>query len=75
MRLEDEREVVDLYRALYMRSFIGSIYEGVVTGLVGSGLFVSIEHPYVDVLVRFESLGSDSYTLENASGGRDKPSR
>jgi ribonuclease R len=62
--MEIEREVVDLYRALYMRAFIGTIYEGVVTSLVGSGLFVSIEHPYVDVLVRFESLGSDSYTLD-----------
>ncbi len=62
--MDIEREVVDLYRALYMRSFIGSIYEGVVTSLVGSGVFVSVEHPYVDVLVRFESLGGDSYTLD-----------
>ena len=62
--MDIEREVVDLYRALYMRSFIGSIYEGVVTSLVGSGVFVSVEHPYVDVLVRFESLGGDSYALD-----------
>ncbi len=62
--MDIEREVVDLYRALYMRAFIGSIYEGVVTSLVGSGVFVSIEHPYVDVLVRLESLGNDSYALD-----------
>ena len=62
--MEVEREVVDLYRALYMQAFVGSIYEGVVSGLVGSGLFVSLEHPYVDVLVRLESLGGDSYALD-----------
>jgi ribonuclease R len=62
--MEIEREVVDLYRALYMKDFLGSIHEGVVTGIVGSGLFVSLEHPYVDVLVRFETLGSDSYALD-----------
>ncbi len=64
--MEVEREVVDLYRALYMRGFLGSIYEGVVTGLVGSGVFVTLEHPFVDVLVRLESLGSDSYALDEA---------
>jgi len=62
--MDIEREVVNLYRALYMRAFIGSIYEGVVTSLVGSGVFVSVEHPYVDVLVRLESLGNDSYALD-----------
>lgn len=62
--MEIEREVVDLYRALYMRSFVGSIHEGVVSGLVGSGLFVSLDHPYVDVLVRLESIGTDSYSLD-----------
>jgi ribonuclease R len=62
--MDIEREVVDLYRALYMRSFVGSIHEGVVSGLVGSGVFVSLEHPYVDVLVRLEALGNDSYALD-----------
>jgi ribonuclease R len=62
--MEIEREVVDLYRALYMQSFVGTVHEGVVSGLVGSGVFVSLEHPYVDVLVRFEALGLDSYALD-----------
>ncbi|MBK9266033.1 MAG: ribonuclease R [Polyangiaceae bacterium] len=72
--MEVEREVVDLYRALYMRSLTGSIHEGVVTGLVGSGVFVTLEHPFVDVMVRFESLGNDSYALDETGlyvvGGR-----
>ena len=59
-----EREVVDLYRALLMRSHIGAIYEGTVTSLVGSGLFVNVDDPFVDVLVRMESLGPDRYEID-----------
>jgi ribonuclease R len=62
--MEIEREVMDLYRALYMRAFIGSIYEGVVTSIVGSGVYVALEKPFVDVMVRLESLGSDSYNID-----------
>ncbi|MEJ7734137.1 MAG: VacB/RNase II family 3'-5' exoribonuclease, partial [Polyangiaceae bacterium] len=47
--MDVEREVVDLYRCLLMRSHIGAFYEGTVTALVGSGLFVNIDEPFVDV--------------------------
>src|SRR5690606_38027853 len=52
--MEVEREVSDLYRALYMRDHIGEVYDGTVTAIVGSGLYVRLEEPFVDVLVRFE---------------------
>src|SRR5262249_18065043 len=55
--MDVEREVVDLYRALYMRSHVGSIFEGTVTAIVGSGIFVAIADPFVDVLVRMDALG------------------
>ncbi len=61
--MDIEREVVDLHRALLMRDRIGETYEGTVTGVVGSGVYVSLDQPYVDVLVRFESLGPDHYEL------------
>jgi ribonuclease R len=64
--MEVEREVVDLYRALYMRSHLGAVFQGTVTGIVGTGLFVAIDHPFVDVLVRLESLGRDSYEIDEA---------
>jgi ribonuclease R len=57
--------VVDLYRALLMRAHIGRIYEGTVTGLVGTGVFVNVDDPFVDVLVRMESLGADRYELDD----------
>jgi len=59
--MEVEREVVDLYRTLYMRSRLGEVFEGTVSALVGSGFFVTLDHPFVDVLVRFEALGPDHY--------------
>jgi ribonuclease R len=64
--MDVEREIVDLYRALYMRAFIGSIYEGTVTAIVGTGVFVALDKPFVDVLVRMESLGPDSYEIDES---------
>jgi ribonuclease R len=63
--MDVEREVVDLYRALFMRAHIGATYTGKVTALVGSGVFVQIDSPFVDVLVRAESLGADRYELDD----------
>jgi ribonuclease R len=59
--MDVEREVVDLYRSLLMRDQLEEVFEGSVTGLGGAGLFVTLDHPFVDVLVRFESLGPDHY--------------
>jgi ribonuclease R len=60
-----EREVVDLHRALLMQSHIGALFEGTVTGLVGTGVFVNVDEPFVDVLVRMEALGPDRYELDD----------
>jgi ribonuclease R len=59
--MEVEREVVDLYRTLFMRDRIGQVFEGTVTALVGSGLYITLDHPFVDVLLRFEAMGPDHY--------------
>jgi ribonuclease R len=61
--MDIEREVVDLNRALLMQNHVGDNYEGTVTALVGSGVYVSLDEPFVDVLVRFESMGPDQYQL------------
>jgi len=63
--MDVEREVVDLHRALLMRSRIGEHFEGTVTSLVGSGIFVALDQPYVDVMVKFESLGDDAYDIDD----------
>ena len=63
--MEVERAVVDLYRAVLMREHVGETYEGTATALVGSGVFVALDAPFVDVLVRFEDLGDDRYELDD----------
>lgn len=59
--IDVEREVVDLYRALFARSLVGEEFEGTVTGIVGSGLYVALDDPFLDVLIRYESMGPDRY--------------
>jgi len=61
--MEVERQVLDLYRAVYMQRHLGDVLDGTVTGLSGSGLFVAIEEPFCDVLVPYEALGTDQYEL------------
>ncbi|HEU4534312.1 MAG TPA: RNB domain-containing ribonuclease, partial [Polyangiaceae bacterium] len=63
--MEVEREVVDLYRALYMRGRLGETFEGTVTGVVGSGCFVTLDEPFVEVLVSAEAMGRDAYVLDD----------
>ncbi|MGC4067658.1 MAG: RNB domain-containing ribonuclease [Polyangiaceae bacterium] len=63
--MEVEREVVDLYRVIYMQDRVGERFEGVVTGISGTGVYVALDDPYVDVLVRFEQLGAEEYELSD----------
>jgi ribonuclease R len=63
--MDVEREVLDLYRALYMRDRIGDVMEGTVTAITGGGLYVTLDDPFVDVLVRYESLGPDHYRTDD----------
>jgi ribonuclease R len=63
--MEVEREVVDLHRALLMRNRIGEHFEGTVSALVGSGAFVALDEPYVDVMVKYEALGREPYELDD----------
>ncbi len=64
--MEVEREVADLYRVTFMRDKVGSRFEGRVTGLVGSGVYVALDAPFVDVLVRYEDLGPERYELDDS---------
>ena len=63
--MDVEREVVDLYRTLLMREHVGDVLEGSVTAIVGSGVYVTLDHPFVDVLVRHEALGPDQYQISD----------
>jgi ribonuclease R len=62
--MEVEREIVDIYRCFYMMKHIDEQFEGTVSAFVGTGAFVTLDEPFVDVLVRLEDLGPD-YQIED----------
>ena len=69
-----EREIEDLYKSVYMMSFIGETFKGVITGVTSFGFFVELENT-CEGLVPIASLDGyydfdeRSYTLSN---GQDK---
>ena len=54
--LEVERAVHSLYAAALMRDRIGDEHWGTVIGLTRFGIYVSIDEPFVEGLVRFDTL-------------------
>ncbi|MFO0612777.1 MAG: VacB/RNase II family 3'-5' exoribonuclease [Polyangiaceae bacterium] len=63
--MEVERETVDLYRAFLMRDHVGETFTASVGGFGTSGAYVSIDAPYVDVLVKTDALGTEAYSLDD----------
>jgi ribonuclease R len=63
--MDVERAIVDLYRTFLMKDRIGQRFEGTVTAVVGSGLFVQLDEPFVDVLVRLEDLGGEHWEVDD----------
>ncbi|MBX3233861.1 MAG: VacB/RNase II family 3'-5' exoribonuclease [Labilithrix sp.] len=62
--MEVEREIADIYRCFYMIDRIGERFEGTVSAFVGAGAFVTLDDPFVDVMVKTEDLGFD-YVIED----------
>lgn len=59
--MEIEREVVDLYRAFFMRDRVGDVLSGSVSGVASFGLFVVADQPFIEGLVRTEHLTPDDF--------------
>jgi ribonuclease R len=59
--MEIEREVADVYRAVFMRSQIGLIAQGRVMEILPKGVIVALDDPFVEVRVSDEMLGQDAY--------------
>jgi ribonuclease R len=62
--MEAEREVVDMYRAYLMRDRIGEEYDGVIVGVTNFGLFVEIPEPFVEGLIKVDTLGGDAWVYD-----------
>jgi ribonuclease R len=54
--MEVERAVVDMYRVFLMRDRIGEELDGTISGITGTGLFIEMDDPYVEGMVRLDSL-------------------
>ncbi len=57
--MEIEREVIDIYRCFLMMDRIDERFEGTISAFVASGAYVTVDDPFVDVLVRTEDMGGD----------------
>ena len=57
--MEAEREAVAMYRAYLMRDQIGERFKGAVSAVTSFGAFVEIEQPFVEGLIKLQSLGDD----------------
>ena len=62
--MEAEREAVAMYRAYLMRDQVGQRFEGVVSAVTSFGAFVEIEEPFVEGLIKLESLGDDRFAYD-----------
>src|SRR5580704_11905795 len=65
--MEVEREVIDLYRAFFMRDRVGDQFEGTISGGAGFGVFVVVDEPFVEGLVRVDALSDDFYVFDEPS--------
>ena len=62
--IEAEREAVAMYRAYLMRDHIGEEFAGRVSGVQNFGVFVELDEPFIEGLIRPEGLGGDSFELD-----------
>ncbi len=62
--MEAEREAVSMYRAFIMREQLGETFDARVTGVTSFGVFVEIEEPYVEGLIKIETLGDEFFHFD-----------
>ncbi|NLT57383.1 MAG: ribonuclease R [Clostridiales bacterium] len=58
-----ERDIEDMYKCRYMAKFLGETFEGVVTGVTGFGLFVTLKNT-VEGLLHISALEDDDYAFD-----------
>lgn len=55
-----EREIDAFYIASFMRQYVGQRFPGIVASVAEFGVFVELQNPYAEGLIRAESLGETS---------------
>jgi ribonuclease R len=64
---EAERELVEWKKVRFMAERVGDVFEGVVTGVTGYGLYVEILEFFVEGLVHISTLVDDYYLYNEAA--------
>ncbi len=63
---EVEREMDDFYKCCYMKSRVGEIYKGVISGVTSFGIFVELENT-VEGIIRIERLPRGEYLFDETT--------
>lgn len=63
--MEAEREAVSMYRSYLMREQVGERYQGVISAVTSFGAFVEIEDPFVEGLIRLDSLATEPFVFDD----------
>lgn len=61
---EATREVLDWLKCVYMQEKVGQQFNGIITSVVGFGLFVELKDIYVEGLVHVSGLKNDYYHFD-----------
>ncbi|MCG8337097.1 MAG: VacB/RNase II family 3'-5' exoribonuclease [Proteobacteria bacterium] len=59
-----ERASHRFFKLYFMADKIGGIYQAKISGMIHSGIFVEISHPYVEGFVSFATIQDDHYEFD-----------
>jgi ribonuclease R len=62
---ETERMVDKMKKAEYMKKYVGEVFEGVISGMTGWGMFVTLPNT-VEGQIRLSDLTDDYYTFDES---------
>lgn len=63
---EATRDAVDWLKCEFMMDKVGEIFDGLITGVTGFGIFVELKDIYVEGLVHVTALSNDYYRFDPA---------
>ena len=63
---EATRDVESWLKCYFMQDKVGQIFEGIVAGVTGFGLFIELDEIYIEGLLHVSELGNDYFTYDKA---------
>lgn len=63
--IDAERDIHNRLKVFFMEQFIGESFDGIISGVTGSALFVEIFSPFVSGSIALEELKNDIYLYDS----------